>query len=609
MTLADDLGTIRKAADYSITPAAGVPSTFHFRHQSDLFRSIFRRLVRRVLLSGGYARREYRETAAWAGFVGAFLWPLYGLFCHGVLGLPERMTPRILLGIAYFSLAVLARTNHFGAKARWLWVASASVGMVWLPWMLYLDSEHASYWVASMSFFGTLFGFALRPWDMIPAIAIACALILSTGACPNSSLDIGIVAVLAISMWIGSRMVSMLLQARRRIEFQNRRIRHQNLRLMELDRAKNEFTAGIAHDLRTPLTVAVSLADDLSSENLSPIARTRLDSLVMALDQMRRQSEDLLDLERFQLGVAKLDPADIDVLAWVGRFEEGLTSLARARGITFQVVHHAHALHARFDPVRMQAVLHNLVANAFKFTPDGGHVEVHLAHKEGRTLVLSVIDDGEGIPSAALPRIFDRFQQVDRGPGTYTVGAGIGLALVREIVEAHHGSVHVESTPTLGSLFEVNLPGCILDDAPIETCSVLTKEAILPSSAPTVPPARGQLLALVVEDDTLLRHVLRDLLDGTVRAATARDGREGLRLAHELRPDIVISDVSMPLMDGVELLANLRADPILAKTPVILLSGDPLAVSSRLTPDEKLSIQAKPFDRVALIQAIRDLTN
>lgn len=514
--------------------------------------------------------------------------------------------PRFTLAASYLAMWIMARTKRFGPKARWLWIASAGVGMIWLPWMLYLDSNRGAYWVASMSFFGTIFGFALKPWDMVPALGVACGLILVTSSFPGQTIDTGIVAVLAISMWVGSRMVSMLFEARQRIEFQNRRIRHQNLRLTELDRAKNEFTASIAHDLRTPLTVAVSLADDLSSESLSPIARTRLDSLVMALDQMRRQSEDLLDLERFQLGVAKLDPADVDVLAWAGRFEEGFVSLARTRGISFQIVHHVHALHARFDSIRMQTVLHNLVINAFKFTPEGGHVEVHLACAEERTLLLSVIDDGEGIPSAALPRIFDRFQQVDRGPGTYTVGAGIGLALVKEIVDAHHGSVRVESTPTLGSLFEVRLPGAVLDSIDAPPPSPPDLEQPLP--VPVAPAnATSQLLALVVEDDTLLRHVLRDLLEGTVRAATARDGREGLRLAHELRPDIIISDVSMPVMDGIEMLAGIRSSPILRDTPVILLSGDPLSVNSRLSPDAKLSVQAKPFERSALIQAIRDL--
>jgi CheY-like chemotaxis protein len=358
--------------------------------------------------------------------------------------------------------------------------------------------------------------------------------------------------------------------------------------------------------------VALSLTQDLGKEDLSPVARTRLDSLAMALDQMRRQSADLLDLERFQLGVARLDPLELDTCTWLARFEEGLTSLARTRRLTFQVVHHDHDLRARFDPVRMETVLHNLVGNALKFTPQGGHIEVHVAREADRTLVLSVIDDGEGIPAAALPTIFDRYQQVDRGPGTYTVGAGIGLALVREIVEAHQGSIRVESTPGLGSLFEIRLPGALSHDHnPLDT----SKQIPLPPPPPPpvlpnpVRPPRGAILALVVEDDMLLRHVLVDLLAGVARCATARDGREALRLAVELQPDIVITDLVMPTMDGMSLLAAIRQDPVIANTPVILLTGDPQTLADRLAPDSRLAIHGKPFNRSDLVETILDLAH
>lgn len=570
-----------------------------------------RRMRRRFAVEGGRSRLDYGELAAWGGLLGGILWPVYGLFCVYFMDLPERMGVRVALGAAYLVLAGLARTGRFGRYARWSWVLCAGVGMVWLPWTLYLDSGRAAYWIASISFFGTVLGLIVRAMDLPLAILAGGVLVVLTGKNPGSHLDVGMIAVWLISTWAGAVLVWILREARRRILLQNRQIRFQNERLRVLDRAKDEFTAGIAHDLRTPLTVALSLAHDLSREDLHPTARRRIESLVMALDQMRRQSEDLLDLERFQLGVARLDPVEVDATAWIRTFEEGLTSLARTRGISFQVVQHSPDLVARFDPVRMEAVLHNLVSNAFKFTPENGHVEVHLGREAERTLLLTVIDDGEGIPAAALPRIFDRYQQVDRGPGTYTVGAGIGLALVREIVEAHGGRIQVESTPMLGSLFEVRLPGALLHDAPSTEPAIFAPpriEAAEPEP-PRRPDRRGALLALIVEDDTLMRHVLSDLLSGVVRCATARDGRDGLRLAHELHPDIVITDIAMPFMDGMELLAAIRQDPQLAGTPVVLLSGDPITLQRRLAPDRLLSIQGKPFDRDRLVECILDLVS
>lgn len=540
--------------------------------------------------------------AAWAGFVAAFLWPLYGFFCQMVLHLPERMPARFALGAVYFVLAILARVRKFRWDAHALWILGAGMGMIWLPWMLYLDSQRAAYWVASISFFGTILGFAVRPLDLIPAFLLAIGLGVVTDGAPTSLLDVGIVAVFLISTWIGSRMSQMLWEARRRIGFQNRRILHQNNRLKELHRAKNIFTASVAHDLRTPLAVATSLAGELAKEQLDQASRNRLESLSMALEQLRRQSENLFDLERFQLGVSRLDPCDLDVVAWMRHFEEGFASIARTRRISFQVVLHVGELYAHFDPVRMETVIHNLVSNALKFTPSGGHVEVHLAIEEGRTLVLSVIDDGEGIPPNSLPHIFDRFQQVDRGPGTYTVGAGIGLALVREIVEAHGGTIRVQSTPGLGSLFEIRLP-----DTLIRAESLPMQPDPLPDTAATRESAHILVKALVVEDDPLLRQVLTDILEGTAQVATAGNGHEGLRVARETLPDIIVSDVAMPRMNGLEFFDELRADPQLCHIPVVLLSGDAPGVSNRVAGFDRVSVQPKPFDRDILIQTIHDL--
>lgn len=548
---------------------------------------------------------DYTDLLKTGGLVCSFLWPAYGWFCQNVLGMPEYMGVRWFLMAAFISLWYLARKGPLSAPARWVWIAINAVGMVWLPWALYFRTERTDYWQLSIVFFSLAIGLCVRGLDMLVALGLGAGLVFAQFGGSFVLHDLALLPVAGITMLGTYISVSALRAARRRIEEQSEEILEQNRKLLDIDRRKDEFTASIAHDLRTPLAVAMSLSEDLSESDLSGVARRRLDSLVQALRQMKRQSEDLLDLERFNLGVARIDPVPLDMCSWLRRFEEGFTSMARARGLSFQIILAQRQLVARFDPIRLETALFNLVSNAFKFTPTDGHVEVHLRRVGDRGVSIAVLDDGEGIPPEALPKIFDRYEQVDRGPGTYTAGVGIGLALVREIAEAHGGRAQVQSTLGLGSLFEIVLEDVVDDSIPlsIETLpSVRTGPLV-----PTHRPKPGSAMALVVEDQQLLRHVLRDILERVARVATAHDGHEALRLVHELRPDVVVTDLSMPGMDGLELLAALRSDPATKDVPVVILSGDVDSIRSRLADEPHLAFLSKPFEQDRLLSVISTL--
>lgn len=561
------------------------------------------RLARRLHLRSIKANiADYTDLLKAGGLVCSFLWPAYGWFCQHVLGMKEYMGVRWFLMGAFVALWYLARKGPLSAPARWCWVGVNAVGMVWLPWALYFLTDRTSYWQLSIVFFSLAIGLCVRGTDMVVALALGAALVYGQFGELFVLHDLILLPVAGITMLGTYISVSALRSARRRIEEQSEEILAQNRKLLDIDRRKDEFTASIAHDLRTPLAVAMSLSEDLSESELSPIARRRLESLVQALRQMKRQSEDLLDLERFNLGVAKIDPAPLDMCAWLRRFEEGFTSMARARGLSFQIILAQRQLVARFDPIRLETALFNLVSNAFKFTPSEGHVEVHLRRVGDRGVSIAVLDDGEGIPPDALPKIFDRYEQVDRGPGTYTAGVGIGLALVREIAQAHGGRTQVQSTLGLGSLFEIILED-VVDDAapqPMETIPPVRTGPLLPAHR----PRPGSALALVVEDQQLLRHVLRDILERVARVATAHDGHEALRLVHELRPDVVVTDLSMPGMDGLDLLAALRSDPSTKEIPVVVLSGDVDSIRSRLADEPRLALLSKPFEQDKLLAVI-----
>lgn len=548
---------------------------------------------------------DYRYILRAAGLVGAILWPMYGWFCQEILHLREAMAWRVVLSAGFLVLWIRARMKRFGAIDRWLWIGLCALGMVWLPWHLYFLNDRNAYWQMSTIFFCMSFALSIRGVDIGPTLMAGIVAIVASHGAEFGSRDIPLAGVVAITTWLVVTGVHTLRSARHHIEELARLNQSQNDRLLALDRGKDEFTANVAHDLRTPLAVALSLSEDMARTELPPLTRRRLESLVEALRQMRRQSEELLDLQRFRLGVAKMDRQVLNLCEWLGKFEEGFTSMARSRGLTFQVVLPRDVLRARVDPVRLETALFNLVSNAFKFTPPGGHVEVHLRRHGSRGLTLAVLDDGEGIPNAALKRIFDRFEQVDRGPGTYSAGVGIGLALVREIAEAHDGRVNVQSTVGLGSLFEI-----ILDDAAVEID--VPSLVLVPAPGPTGlvsdfrPPSVGHL-ALVAEDQQLLRHVLHDVVERVSKVVTARDGREALRLVHELQPDILITDYAMPGMDGLELLATLRSDPSTSGIPVILLTGDPIHLRQRLVEEPTLRILGKPFDQAELVKTVQML--
>jgi signal transduction histidine kinase len=548
---------------------------------------------------------DYRYITRPAGVIGAILWPVYGFFCTNVLHLKEAMFWRWLFAAGFLFIGIRALLRRFGAVERLIWMGLCALGLVWFPWHLYFLNSRSSYWEMSTVFFCLCFSICIRGVDIWPTMLAGMAAIYLTDGSIFGKLDIPLFGVASITTLVVVLGIHTLRAAHRHIANLARQIQLQNDRLRALDRGKDEFTANIAHDLRTPLAVALSLSEDMARTDLHPATRHRLESLVEALRQMRRQSEELLDLQRFQLGVAKMDRQILNLCEWLAKFEEGFTSMARSRGLTFQVVLPKDVLKARVDPIRLETALFNLVSNAFKFTPQGGHVEVHLRRQGSKGLALAVLDDGEGIPHDALNRIFDRFQQVDRGPGTYTAGVGIGLALVREIAEAHEGHVKVKSTVGLGSLFEI-----ILDDAAVEMEAEPLALVPMPGPSGLVsnfrPPSAGYL-ALVAEDQQLLRHVLHDLLERVVKVATARDGREALRLVHELQPDILITDYAMPGMDGLELVAALRSDPSTKSIPVILLTGDPVHLRSRLAEEATLKVLGKPFDQAELIEAVRSM--
>jgi len=358
-------------------------------------------------------------------------------------------------------------------------------------------------------------------------------------------------------------------------------------RLQENDQLKTRFFTNISHELRTPLTLILGPLEQLMTRaEAAPLAdehqlmRRHGQRLLTLLNQ-------LLDIARLEAGQLRLQAQPTDLGAFVRIRVAAFDSLATAQHIQLLVKVPPPPLTAYIDHDQLEKVLTNLLGNALKFTPAGGAVAVEMREENGRALI-SVADNGCGIPATHLPLIFDRFHQVDDSTSRRHEGSGIGLALVKELMALHHGSVSVESTEGMGTTFTLQLPlgtthlaeNELLPPAFYSEDSSAAVPLPLPAPVGTdaaqnqVPEeADARPLVLVVDDHADMRAYVASCLADNYRIALATDGHDGLHQIAELGPDLVISDVMMPGLDGLELCRRVKTDERSSHIPVVLLTA------------------------------------
>jgi PAS domain S-box-containing protein len=325
----------------------------------------------------------------------------------------------------------------------------------------------------------------------------------------------------------------------------------------EASRAKDEFLATVSHELRTPLTTILAWAAMLRSQTLSDERRAHaLTVLERNAKSLAQLIEDLLDVSRIIAGKMRLDVRAVDLAPVIEAAIESLRPAADAKHLRLQAVLDPRGGIISGDPERLQQVVWNLLSNAIKFTPKGGRVQVHLARVNSH-VELSVSDTGSGIPPDVLPYIFDRFRQADSSTRRVHGGLGLGLAIVRHLVELHGGNITVESVGEgKGTTFTVSLPLMIAPRMEHESRRH-------PSAGGTAPPGYAQLdgvRVLCVDDDVDTCEMLTQLLESCgAEVRTATNVSDAFRVLQEWRPDVLISDVGMPEQDGYMLIQKLRA--------------------------------------------------
>jgi PAS domain S-box-containing protein len=469
-------------------------------------------------------------------------------------------------------------------------------------------------------------------WDEPPTSAMLVPLVQPRSGSPYGFLVVGLNRYRALDEeyrgfvdLVAGHLAGSITSARA-FEFEKQRAES----LAEIDRAKTDFFTNVSHEFRTPLTLLLGPAEDALTdpqEPLPPAQHARVEVVHRNGLRLLKLVNSLLDFSRLESGriVSRFEPVDL------GRVTSELAAMfdsaVERTGLTLTVDCPPLDAPVHVDLEQWAKIVLNLLSNALKFTFDGG-ITVAL-RRDGDSAVLTVSDTGAGIPEEELPHLFERFHRVQGARSRTFEGSGIGLALVSELVAVHGGQVGVESELGRGSTFTVSLPvgtdhlpadqvlagSGAADDVP-EVASGFVAEALrwlgdraAPPAAAEPEPIRGDIdraRVLVVDDNVDMREYVSGLLAPAYDVTTATDGLDALDQVSRVRPDLVITDVMMPGLDGFGLLEKLQADPATVGVPVIMLSaraGDDGTVEGlEAGADDYL---VKPFSARELLARVR----
>jgi len=382
-------------------------------------------------------------------------------------------------------------------------------------------------------------------------------------------------------------------------------------RVQELNRAKSRLYTNITHEFRTPLTVILGLTEQLKSK---PEAdwESYLNTIYKNGDQLLGLVNQLLDISKIEEGAFQVQYVQGDIMRYLQYLTESYNSMAFAQKKHLAFFSEPERFTMDYDSKILQSIIGNLLSNALKFTPEFSKIVVKAIAKESQ-LLLTITDTGDGIPAEFLDHIFDRFYQVDDSDSRKSEGAGIGLALVKEMVQLLEGTIEVESEMSRGTTFKLTLPvhrKALQEEPVLEPIHVLlptSTDAVSDlTDANLIDNQRPQLL--IIEDHPDVVLYLKACLEEHYSCYVARNGLEGVEMAKELIPDIIISDVMMPKMDGFEVCAQLKTNSKTSHIPILLLTAK-ATVEDRI---EGLSQGAdaylvKPFNKEELLVRMKQL--
>jgi signal transduction histidine kinase/DNA-binding response OmpR family regulator len=396
--------------------------------------------------------------------------------------------------------------------------------------------------------------------------------------------------------------------------------REHAFKLEEVDRMKSNFYANISHEFRTPLMLILGPVEKLVSRIKDEDGQKQIGLIKGNARRLLNLINQLLDLARLEAGRLKLNAA----LGNIAQFVKGLAmefeSIAEQKDILLQVTMEKEDIEAYFDKEKMEKIIINLLTNACKFTPAGGRITVRLHETQTNLVEIIIRDSGIGIPKSEMKKIFDRFYQVDGSHTREHEGTGIGLALTKELVELHKGNIFIDSVE--GHWTEVTLTFPlgrehlseidIIEPSEYQLRKVEKFEPDIDTEVEADEEINEQLIektiVLIVEDNTDVREYISDALKETYHIEEAANGEQGFRKAEKIIPDLIVSDIMMPKMDGYEMTKKIRQNEKTSHIPIILLT----AKSDKDSKLEGLGLGAddyliKPFDSDELLARIKNL--
>lgn len=437
----------------------------------------------------------------------------------------------------------------------------------------------------------------LQPWLTVP---------------PEMTSEVNISLFVVNTLWISgfamTFVLSFISQGVRLEQMETKRIR-------ELDDAKTKLYTNITHEFRTPLTIITGMNDLIRKD-----PQRWLEEGTETID---RNADILLNLVNQMLDLAKLDSGAMpvklirsDVNLYIRYIVELFRSVAESSGVSLNYSHPSTVVEIDYDPEKLMQIISNLLSNSLKFTTSSGRIDLRTSLKNDEIFEIRVTDTGSGIPEDFLPYVFDRFSQSDQGRST--AGSGLGLALTKELVTLLGGAINIESVFGTGTEVTVNLPvtrtaGQQEAPKPEELRNrmmnlIIRKTRREAQAAPGLQGAKERPMLMVVEDNDDVIRYLMTLFAADYDVITAANGEEGIHKAIESVPDIIVSDIMMPVMDGIRMLGVIKNDLRTSHIPVVLLTAR-ADIASRLEGLESGADAyiAKPFNSEELKVQVRNL--
>lgn len=427
-----------------------------------------------------------------------------------------------------------------------------------------------------------------------------------------------LLAIIVRAYWTKNRMNMELSRQKQKLEEQRDQLISLSKQLEEATHAKLVFFTNVSHDFRTPLTLVADPVEQLlGGDPLTPKQQSLLKVVHKNVTILLRLVNQILDFRKYENGKLELMRTNMDLRAQLQEWSHSFQSLAVKKHIHFALNAGDGQTDYRMalDAEKMERIYFNLLSNAFKFTPENGNISVTLSSfikEDGKRYARLVIaDTGTGISAQHIRHIFDRFYQID----VNHAGSGIGLALVKAFVELHEGTIAVDSTEGKGTVFTIDLPVIVMEEAgAVQEVheARITQQAVVEElsdlETEEVAPDENKECVLIIDDNADVRDYVRSLLKDDYAVIEAADGRAGLKKAMKYVPDAIICDVMMPVMDGLECCKQLKSELQTSHIPVMLLTACSLD-EQRIQGFEcgADSYIAKPFNSKLLLVRLRNL--